>query len=291
MNAKTPLAQQALQIHDEQGEHRMLEFLQNNVAPTDLHNSLRAQDQAGQYLLTDKTSVYHEPGRYGFHWTVINRRIQPEDAQRPTTVDPGQCPVYALESTAMFDWPNSHTIWKRIMMNIEGEALEEDQDNEVPTLSPNQSYIAAPHLYQAISQAIQHYDLPDYLLEILEQEAIECADKIYEDLDPNERKQLLQATGAALRQRSQEGPAETLNSPLSPLNNPKAGQTDDPTDPSAKPMGWIFVRGREFVLYRCNQHLEDKLTNPWPKVVAHPVFAGAYQCEKCPEPRAEPAAP
>ena len=300
----TPTAQQALQVYDAQGELQMLEFLQRNGTPPDIGADQPQEQQKVQtdrYNLPDGTHITHQPGHYHFHWSVINRRIRPQDARRPASIGPGQFPVYEPEPTPLLHWPNSDTIWHRIMSEIEERAadqlkLERQYDNP-PATARNQSYFAAPSLYQAIHQAIREYDMPEFLLQILELEAAERAETVCDNLDPKELEQLLQAATQALQQQqpplepAPENPAHEERIPQ--MKDPTTGQTDQPdaTQDDSKPIGWLFARSRKVILYRCNRHLEDKLSKPWPGVVAHPAFVDSHQCEMCSTPQNSQPAP
>ena len=112
----------------------------------------------------------------------------------------------------LLSWPNSNTIWRSVMKHLEmeahaqaGEFPSRDEPDD-PLLTMAESQRLAPELARAVINTVTEYDLPQRLLEQLDQETTFCTDQVVEAIPENQLQALIAAVGK-LQQGSQTQPA------------------------------------------------------------------------------------
>ena len=203
------LAHQALNTFDAEGEFAMLVFVQAHLSADSDPSLTDRFDNTETYRLTDGSRVVRQEEQYDFSWHLINRRIHPTTQTRPATEALRQFPVHGELNLPLLPWPHSTTIWKKIISRVEEEQAEllglDYPFIEDPNLSVNQSYAAAPTLYQEIRKAMLEYNLPQHLLERMEEEAEDCAQSVYDKIPPAELQNLAEAARDQLQNSNEKG--------------------------------------------------------------------------------------
>ena len=202
---KMTLAQRALQQYDDRQETQFLDLLVNQRAQNPHREALlSAAWENHRYHLQDGSAVqiHLQQKEIDFTWPGHLE-------SRPNRIPEDRLPPYPGSSRSLLqDWPTSETVMTAIMQSLELEEAPEGQrqeHNDQPPVGPAEALLNAPGLHREIVEYIQnHYDLPQRLLEDLDQETQFCAQEVLKRLPPQELQQLRQAT----RQRIAEEDGE-----------------------------------------------------------------------------------
>ena len=204
------LAERALQMYDEQQDLEFLRFLvSQRRQDQQLEPVLRDEWERGICLLQDNSVVQlNDPRRQGktsFRWH--NGIIE----SRPARMEPGSLPTYPGAVRPLLEWPSSETLLRTILQKLERDAWEEIMPDanwdpgDGPILKEYDALKAAPGLNNAILEFVrERYDMPEFLLNMLDQETQECADMIVEELPEETLTALQKATEARVREETEE---------------------------------------------------------------------------------------
>ena len=208
------LAERALQMYDEQQDLEFLRFLvSQRRQDQQLEPVLRDEWERGICLLQDNSVVQlNDPRRQGetsFRWH--NGIIE----SRPARMGPGSLPTYPGAVRPLLEWPSSETLRQTILQRLEQDAREEiipDADwnpgNE-PILKEYDALKAAPGLNDAVLEFMrERYNMPESLLNMLDEEAQECARMIVGELPEETLTALQQAIEARVREETGEETGE-----------------------------------------------------------------------------------
>ena len=204
------LAERALQMYDEQQDLEFLRFLvSQRRQDQQLEPVLRDEWERGICLLQDNSVVQlNDPRRQGetsFRWH--NGIIE----SRPTRMESGSLPTYPGAVRPLLEWPSSETLLRTILQKLERDAWEQIMPDancdpgDGPILKEYDALKAAPGLNDAVLEFVrERYDMPEFLLNMLDQETQECADMIVEELPEETLTALRQATEARVREETEE---------------------------------------------------------------------------------------
>ena len=212
-NQNISLAERALQIYDEQQDLEFLRFLvAQRRQDQQLEPMLRDEWERGTLILKDDSMVklndQFRQGKTSFRW---HNGI----ASRPARIESGSLPAYPGAVKPLLDWPSSKTLLHAILKKLEQDGWEQvmpnvnwdpgwDPGNE-PVLEEYDILTAAPGLNDAILEFMrERYDMPDFLLNILEREVEECAGMIVKKMPEETITALRQATETRMREENRE---------------------------------------------------------------------------------------
>ena len=99
-------------------------------------------------------------------------------------------------ATPLLDWPNSQSVYTEVLRAVQGKADQEEGWWDSPPVTREQARKLAPSLEQKLLELTRHYDLPQGLLEQLNQEQTELAREIALAIPEEERARLAQAMSA-----------------------------------------------------------------------------------------------
>ena len=204
------LAERALQMYDEQQDLEFLRFLvSQRRQDQQLEPVLRDEWERGICLLQDNSVVQlNDPRRQeetSFRWH--NGIIE----SRPARMESGSLPTYPGAVRPLLEWPSSETLRHTILQKLERDAWEQIipdakwDPGDGPILKEYDALKAAPGLNEAVLEFVrERYDMPEFLLNMLDQETQECADMIVEELPEETLTALRQATEARVREETEE---------------------------------------------------------------------------------------
>ena len=204
------LAERALQMYEEQQDLEFLRFLVSQRRQDQhLEPMLRDEWERGICLLQDNSVVQlNDPRRQGetsFRWH--NGIIE----SRPARMEPGILPTYPGAMRPLLEWPSSETLRRTILQKFERDAWDEimpDDDwdpRDEPILEEYDALKAAPGLNDAVLEFMrERYDMPEFLLNMLDQETQECAGMIAAELPEETHTALRQAIEAKVRKETEE---------------------------------------------------------------------------------------
>ena len=194
--SKKTLAQRALEIYDQGDDEGFLEFLVKG----------RSQDQAREFLLQDdwdKGKFLLEDGSMvtinEIHCTKFNWNNGMET--RESRISLAQAPPYPGTHREMLDWPDSKAVMQRVLQLMERKARRQknpegktDVAQGKELLSEREAVTAVPGLNQIITRYIQdEYNLPEELLQELDQEVSHSANMVIGRMTPEETAKLEEA--------------------------------------------------------------------------------------------------
>ena len=126
-------------------------------------------------------------------------------------MEPGILPTYPGAVRPLLEWPSSETLRRTILQKFERDAWEEimpDDDwdpRDEPIIEEYDALKAAPGLNDAVLEFVrERYDMPEFLLNMLDQETQECAEMIVGELPEETHTALRQAIEAKVRKETEE---------------------------------------------------------------------------------------
>ena len=200
------MAQQALAVHQQGGDRELLRFItRHRMQDGSGRGILEDNWQQGRFLLEDNSTVVLNElqGEVGFIW---NDRM----AARPTGIRLRELPPHPGNRQPLLGWPSSESIMQAVLKRLEKE-VQEQADGEPwspgddPALPEYDAITAAPDLPRRVLELVRdRYDMPDALLQALDEEVRECAHLVMQEMPEEELEELRAATLARLKQQAEE---------------------------------------------------------------------------------------
>ena len=183
------MAEQARSIYDRLGEEPMLRFIRQRRNSPEIRN----QTFSGYAVLEDRSTITVSQGKYEFNETAT-REVNAQEQEL--------IPVFERDLPLYRGWPNTATLWKRIM-----DVLEERISGRLSTGS-NQVYNEAhgyskwPQLEGKIRDAALNGDPLDRVFNEVNKEETNIAKCILAALDDETMKDITEAVRMRMKEEN-----------------------------------------------------------------------------------------
>ena len=196
-NPKHPLAEQALETFDLQGQDEATRFTVQNLSdgPQPAHSL-----DTRVYVLSDRSVVQFSDGAATFVWQ--HRQDHPGNVsieRRAMVLKDNKLPGPAPQSVHMCRWPNEQDLYQSFLEMVQTEAhrrLGQDPP-DFATMPEHLVHLHAPDLHIQAKDVLNSFELSDTLMQTLDAELQHCADTLADQLPKDQFEALVtQATSA-----------------------------------------------------------------------------------------------
>ena len=200
------MAQRALEVHRQGGDRDLLRFITSHrMQDGSGRGMLEANWEQGRFLLEDNSTVVlnETQGEVGFLWGGGM-------TARATGIRLSELPPHPGSRQPLLGWPSSESIMDQVLQQVERQMWkrvhEEDwRPGNDPALPEYDALAAVPNLHRRVLDIVRdRYDMPDDLLQQLDEEVRHCADMVMGEMTEEELAELQAATLARLKQDAEE---------------------------------------------------------------------------------------
>ena len=198
-NQKHPLAEQALEIFNLQGQDEATRFTVQNLSDGP-HQPAHSQG-THVYVLSDQSIVQFNPGTATFAWQDHHDPPNGTSIEaRTMSLKDNKLPGPDPQRVHMCDWPNEQDLYQSFLEMVQTEAHRRlgQELHDYANMPEHLLHLQAPDLHTLAKDVLSSFEPSDILVQTLDAELQHCADTLADQLPKDQFEALVTQVMSAL---------------------------------------------------------------------------------------------